>query len=95
MKNVILASADQVAIDAVAAKLMGLDPLSITFIRIAHDMGLGIGDPNDIEIVGDQSAADQNWQFAGPFKKMTFASRMRRGILLGRGTDEAAPSSGR
>src|SRR6188768_2684180 len=32
-KNVILASADQVAIDAVAAKLMGLDPMSIKFIR--------------------------------------------------------------
>src|SRR4029450_3427870 len=37
VKNVILASADQVAIDAVAAKLMGLDPLNIRFIRLAHD----------------------------------------------------------
>ena len=33
VKNVILASADQVAIDAVAAKLMGMDPMSIKFIR--------------------------------------------------------------
>ena len=55
VKNVILASADQVAIDAVAAKLMGIDPLSIKFIRLAHDMGLGCGDPRDIEIVGDAS----------------------------------------
>ena len=39
VKNVILASADQVAIDAVAAKLMGFDPLSIKFIRMAHDAG--------------------------------------------------------
>ena len=39
VKNVILASADQVAIDAVAAKLMGLDPMSIKFIRLAHDLG--------------------------------------------------------
>ena len=53
VKNVILASADQVAIDAVAAKLMGFDPMSIKFIRLAHDLGLGCGDPREIEIVGD------------------------------------------
>ena len=63
VKNVLLASADQVAIDAVAAKLMGMDPMSIKFIRMAHEMGLGCGDPRDIEIVGDQSAAAENWHF--------------------------------
>jgi uncharacterized protein (DUF362 family) len=83
VKNVILASADQVAIDAVAAKLMGLDPLSIKFIRLAHDLGLGVGDPREIEIVGDQSAADENWHFAGPYRKMTFASRMQHQIYWG------------
>src|SRR3990172_8823154 len=57
VKNIILASRDQVAIDAVAAKLMGMDPLSIKCIRLAHDLGLGCGDPRDIEIVGDRSAA--------------------------------------
>jgi len=82
-KNVILASADQVAIDAVAAKLMGFDPMSIKFIRLAHDLGLGTGDPREIEIVGDQSAAAENWHFAGPFKKMTFASRMQHKIYWG------------
>ena len=45
VKNVILASSDQTAIDAVAAKLMGFNPLDIKFIRIAHEMGLGVGDP--------------------------------------------------
>jgi hypothetical protein len=82
-KNVILASADQVAIDATAAKLMGFDPLAIKYIRMAHDLGLGCGDPRQIEIVGDQSAADENWHFAGPFKKMTFASRMQHKIYWG------------
>ena len=53
VKNVILASADQVAIDAVAAKLMGFDPLSIDYIRLAHEQGLGVGDPREIELVGD------------------------------------------
>jgi hypothetical protein len=82
-KNVILASADQTAIDAVAAKLMGFDPMSIKFIRMAHDLGLGCGDPRDIEIVGDTSAGNENWHFVGPFKKMTFASRMQHQIYWG------------
>jgi uncharacterized protein (DUF362 family) len=83
-KNVLLASADQVAIDAVAAKLMGFDPLSdIKFIRLAHDLGLGCGDPREIEIVGDEGAAAERWNFVGPFKKMTFASRMQHKIYWG------------
>jgi uncharacterized protein (DUF362 family) len=83
VKNVILASADQVAIDAVAAKLMGFDPLGIRYIRMAHDAGLGCGDPREIEITGDQQAANENWQFVGPFDRMTFASRMQHLIYWG------------
>ena len=83
VKNVILASSDQVAIDAVAAKLMGFDPMSIKFIRMAHDLGLGCGDPRDIEIVGDVEAGAENWKFVGPFKKMTFAARMQHKIYWG------------
>ncbi|MDP1601992.1 MAG: DUF362 domain-containing protein, partial [Legionella sp.] len=83
VKNVMLASADQVAIDAVAAKLMGMDPMSIKYIRVAHDLGLGCGDPRDIEIVGDLEAAKENWHFTGPFKKMTFASKMQHHIYWG------------
>jgi len=85
VKNVILASADQVAIDAVAAKIMGFDPLrDLKFVRLAHEKGLGCGDPREIEIVGDTSAADENWHFVGPFKKMTFASRMQHKIYWGK-----------
>ena len=61
--DILLASSDQVAIDAVAAKLMGMDPLSIKFIRLAHEKGLGCGDPRDIEIVGDVEAAATNMGF--------------------------------
>lgn len=50
----ILASADQVAIDAVSAKMMGFDPMEIKYIRLAHDAKLGVGDPRDIEIVGEE-----------------------------------------
>jgi len=62
-KNVILASDDQVAIDAVSAKMMGFDPMTLPFIRIATEQGLGNGRPSDIEIVGDTAAAAQNWNF--------------------------------
>ena len=58
IKNVMLASADQVAIDAVAAKMMGFDPMSIEYIRLAHEDGLGVGDPRDIEVVGDTEPGD-------------------------------------
>jgi uncharacterized protein (DUF362 family) len=51
--NIILAGEDQVAIDAIAAKIMGFDPLSIPYIRMAHDRGLGCGDPDQIETIGD------------------------------------------
>jgi uncharacterized protein (DUF362 family) len=50
--NYILASGDCVAIDAVAASLMGFDPLSIPYIRMCHEMGLGTGDVREIEIRG-------------------------------------------
>jgi len=83
VKNVILASADQVAIDAVAAKLMGFDPLDIKFIKLAHDKGLGCGDTSEIEIVGDTEAAAERWSFKGPFEEMTFASRNQHRIYWG------------
>lgn len=63
IKNIILASADQVAIDAVAAKLMGFDPLAdLKYVRLAHDRGLGTGDVRDIELLGDD-ISNENWHF--------------------------------
>ncbi|MBM4169500.1 MAG: DUF362 domain-containing protein [Ignavibacteria bacterium] len=62
-KNVILAGADQVAIDAVAAKLMGFDPMSIGYIALAHARGLGCGDPRSIEVRGID-VSTTNWRFS-------------------------------
>jgi len=81
VKNVILASDDCVAIDAVAAKMMGLE--APRCVRMAHDLGLGCGDARDIEIVGDADAAEENWRFDGPTKKMTFAARNQHRIYWG------------
>lgn len=63
IKDYMLASADQVAIDAVAAKMMGFDPMGLEFIKVAHDDGLGVGDPRDIEIVGDDISGE-SWGFS-------------------------------
>ena len=51
--SLLLAGADQVAIDAVAAHIMGFDPMSIKYIRLAHECGLGTGRIEEIDIVGD------------------------------------------
>ncbi|MBU1627000.1 DUF362 domain-containing protein [bacterium] len=84
VKNVLLASADQVAIDAVAAKIMGFDPLKdLKYVRLAHEKGLGCGDPREIEIVGDVKAAEENWHFVGPMKQITFAAKMQHKIYWG------------
>ena len=79
-KNVILASADQVAIDSVAASMMGFDPMSIPMIRIAHEHGLGVGNPSEIEVLGDD-VAGVDWQFSA--NESTFASRGQRLIYHG------------
>ena len=66
-KDVILASNDQVAIDAVAARLMGFDPMAIPYIRLAHEAGLGTGKPEEIELVGDPAVGQESWGFSiGP-----------------------------
>lgn len=62
-KDYILASGDQVAIDAVAAKMMGFDPLSVGYIWMAHDASLGVGDPREIEVVGEDIAS-VNFRFS-------------------------------
>ncbi len=61
-KDLMLASADSAAIDAVAAKMMGFDPMSLDFIRIAHESGLGKGRLEEIHVVGEDISRE-NWGF--------------------------------
>ena len=66
VKNLLLASEDQVAIDAVCAKLLGFDPMDVDCIRLATENGLGNGHLDDIHIVGDMDIAEvrkTNWEF--------------------------------
>lgn len=79
-KDILLASADQVAIDAVSAKLQGFDPMNIRFIRRSHELGLGCGDPKEIQIVGYDIEQEQPWHFV---QEDTFASRGQKMIYHG------------
>ncbi|MCL4218647.1 MAG: DUF362 domain-containing protein, partial [Candidatus Hydrogenedentes bacterium] len=63
VKNYMLASADSVAIDATSAKMMGLEPLGVKCIRMAHEEGLGVGDPAQIQYEG-VDISDVNFGFA-------------------------------
>jgi uncharacterized protein (DUF362 family) len=78
-KDYMLAGSDQVAIDAVAAKMMGFDPMAIKYIRLAHERGLGIGDPRRIEVVGeDVSHVDFGFSVGA-----NLPSRFGRGVWFG------------
>jgi uncharacterized protein (DUF362 family) len=71
--NIILAGEDQVALDAIAAKIMGFDPLKVDYIKIAHDMGLGIGDIDQIEIVGIDKR---------DIKKINFNFKVKKSMVI-------------
>lgn len=80
VKDYILASADQVAIDAVASKMMGFEPMDLKFIRLAHEAGLGCGEIQDIDVVGED-ISEVNWHFQK--EKNTFASYGQKLIYWG------------
>ncbi len=81
IKNCILASADQVAIDAISAKMMGYDPMRIKFIKLAHDKGLGIGDVKQIDVVGED-ISKVNFHFQTNKSPVIFWDQMfRKGPL--------------
>jgi Domain of unknown function (DUF362) len=80
--NLLLASADQVAIDAIAARIMGFDPLAIPYLRICHERGLGVADPRGIEILGDVEAAAVNLGFTSRRSLVIWGDQLiRRGPL--------------
>src|SRR5882672_3955979 len=80
--NLILASADQVALDAIAARIMGFDPLSIPYLRMCQERGLGVADPKRIEIVGDTDAAALSMGFKTSRSLVIWGDQLiRRGPL--------------
>ncbi|MHA2123514.1 MAG: DUF362 domain-containing protein, partial [Promethearchaeota archaeon] len=62
IKNYLLAGYDQVAVDAIVAKMLGFQPLKLPAIKLAHEEGLGCGDFDQIEIIGND-ISQVNWNF--------------------------------
>ncbi|NLE99690.1 MAG: DUF362 domain-containing protein [Anaerolineales bacterium] len=54
--NCLLASADPVALDAIAVRALGYQPAQVEHIRLAGVRGLGVSDPAAIELVGDRQS---------------------------------------
>src|SRR5262249_21216597 len=80
--NLILASADQVAIDAIAARIMGFDPLAIPYLRMCQERGLGVADPKKIELVGDTDAGRLDMGFSSRRSLVIWGDQLiRRGPL--------------
>lgn len=53
IENYLLSSTDLVALDAIAAKMMGFDPLKIDYLKLGQKRGLGIANPQKINIIGE------------------------------------------
>lgn len=68
--GLVLASPDSVALDAVASKIIGLEPLKIHTTSIAQQKGLGVGDLARIEILGEKLAQVQISDFDLPSNAM-------------------------
>jgi uncharacterized protein (DUF362 family) len=81
IKNFILASADSVAVDAVAAKMMGYDPMQIPYIRMCDQMNLGNAKPENIEILGED-ITDLDFGFTTKKSLVIWGDQMlRKGFL--------------
>ena len=79
-RGLLMAGADQVAVDATIARLMGLDPFEIDFIRLAHEDGLGTADAAEIEVVGEDPDL-VCWE--ADARRETLASRGQKAIYWG------------
>src|SRR5208283_961424 len=76
----VIAGTDPVAVDAVAASIMGFEPREIAYLRQAEIMGLGTADLAAITLVGDPVSASRHcfrrhsWD---PFLRLVSSSAAR------------------
>jgi len=85
--NAILASCDPVALDAVACKMIGIDPFIVPSTRLAHEQGMGTGDISHIEVLGEELKDMQIKDFQLPSGTASFfrargLMRFLRGMLV-------------
>ena len=53
VQNLLLASTDPVAVDAVGARLLGFEPRRMPLLSLCRELGLGAVEESEIEIVGE------------------------------------------
>jgi len=70
--NAILASIDPVALDAVACKMVGIDPFMVPSTRLGHEQSLGTGDISNINVVGESPGNMQIDDFKLPSGTASF-----------------------
>jgi uncharacterized protein (DUF362 family)/Pyruvate/2-oxoacid:ferredoxin oxidoreductase delta subunit len=85
--GLLLFSDDPVAIDAVACRIMGIDPMSVAVIRFAQEMGLGNARASAIELRGDNLQALMPRAFKMPARSPQegvpkWAMRMAKDLIV-------------
>jgi hypothetical protein len=61
--NLLIASLDPIAADAVMATLLAIHPIEeVAHLALAHSHGLGCADPGQIELIGDTELIEQRWR---------------------------------
>ena len=63
--NMVIMGNNQVAFDAVCCHIIGIDPMDVAHLRLAHERGFGPVDLSEIEITGDVSLEDARERGAG------------------------------
>lgn len=77
--NILMAGSDQVAVDSVAARIIGFNPMDIKYLRIAHEKGLGCADLGQIDVVGDLDLGKINFKFKVKRSPVVFFDQLLRG----------------
>jgi len=63
-KDLVFGGTDTVAVDAVAARVLGHEPYEIKHVKLASEQGLGIADPERIELDGELPPQEKiPWEF--------------------------------
>ena len=79
--GVVLASQDAVALDAVMAKMVGLKPMDIYTTRYCDERGLGVGNLDNIEVVGERLGSVVVSDFRAPASATGLVIRRAPGFL--------------
>ncbi len=77
--GVIISSFDTVSADAVAATVMGIDPMEIEYIKLATEQGLGCADLSQVQVRGS-SIDDVKKEFKTT--RVDFDSYRERGVMI-------------